>query len=218
MSKDIMPSNVGLNPEQEDQAWAFYEDCGSMAMVARTMQVAFHHVRIALNRDPIRLSHVRACRAEAEAGRWQEIGKQGMDLMRRVSSYYEYLFNHIDVCLEEQREFTDIPNPYSKTGKMLTPMAALQWLMTNNVHNAISKGSDVAIRNAGYYNTIAMPEALPGGLKKLDGPARDPSSMTDEDLLRMVEDLRAAGRSLPWGVQKWVDDRGARSRGADTGS
>lgn len=217
MSNDILPSSVSLDQDQEEQAWILYEECGSMAEVARTLGVNFHHVRTALMRDPIRLMSVRSVRMERVANRWEQSEIIASTAMKSMLKIVEGMIAHIEWCKVNGVEETDLVDPKSKNRVKLTVTEAYQWLIQYGLVDSISRVGINAAKVVEAMHNLSNSEA--GGSMAHSGTSKDPSLMSDEEIAHMVEDLEKAGRPLPWGVAQWKkaqDAKALRGRGKES--
>lgn len=208
MDSGYTSANVGLTPEQEEKAWELYEKCGSMAEVAKFLEVGYHHVRSALNRDPIRLADVRECRSEQLSARWEKRESMAAEASSRMADTILRVLDHIDDCFATG----EVTQLLSFKGKPMTAMEAMQWLMATRQLDTVVK---LGMASAGIMQNVRefSAEFGSGGTKLLGpgGTSKDPASMTDDELHQMVNDMQLAGRPLPWGVQQWKDKQDAKS-------
>jgi len=208
MSNDSI--QVGLTPEQEDSAWAEYERCGNFAEVARQLQVPYNVIYHTLNRDPIRLHDVQRVRADSVAARWEGIEGKAAKSTSRLLDFMEGIIAHIVACEESGQEMTDLP--HWKDGHKMTVLEAMTWLVNNKILETVTKSGFTAAKIAEGMRQVASGGHV--GQKALGEASRDVSKVSDEELARMVSELEATGRPLPWGVQQWKDARNSRAGGS----
>lgn len=188
---------VGLTPEQEEAAWQLYEQSGNMAEVARQLKVHYHHVYAAFNRDPLRLHDINKVRADASAARWEALDHGSTTLQHRVLKMMDRVLSHIEACEEAGCE-TDL---LTSEGDKMTPMQAMQWVMSSRQLDPVHKTGFAAARISAELRMVAMHG--PAGRKAADG-GRDPSTMSDAELLALAKDLQSQGRELPHGVAQYI--------------
>ena len=208
MDSNYISANIGLSPEQEELCWSMYEKCGSMAEVAKVLEVGQHHVRTALYRDPIRLQHIRECRAEQAVCRWEAREQIAARATTRVMGFIETILDHIDECFAEGKE-TLLKDP---KGRPMSAVEAMQWLMlTRQVESVFKLGATAS----GIVTSIREHNAQygVGGTRNELNQVKDPSLMSDAELHQLVADLQSAGRPLPWGVQQWLTAQSSKRIG-----
>jgi hypothetical protein len=203
-------TNYGLTPEQEDQVWAIYEKTGNVAEVARQLDTTYYHVRTTLARDPIRLHETRQARCEDMALKWEGREAQAAKLSGELMEFLDAILRHIRACTVSGEEFTDLVNtrshPIMVDGKAvlprMTPMQAVQWLLETKQMDAVHKMAFAAAKIGEGLKQLSWADP-----NKATGSTADPSKMTDGDLMRMVDEIKAAGRELPAGVAEWCQAR-----------
>lgn len=201
---------VGLTQEDEEAAWRAYEACGSMAEVAKLLSCTVVQVRMALTRDPIRLMDLRNARMESVAQRWEDKEAQASRLAGALMEVLEAMLKHIKDCQVDGREFTDLTDYSHPDRRQLTPSQAYQWIIHTKQLDSVTKTGF----NAAKVSEVARVLAFDGESKAKGqlNQLRDPSTMSDAELHRLVEELREGGRPLPWGVQQWVEAKEAKER------
>lgn len=206
---------IGLSHEQEEEAWALYEACGNMAEVARTINARYQNVYATLHRDPIRLHDVQRVRADAVASRWESVEGRCARTTYNMLDMIDKILQHIQAC-EDAGINTDIPNPKcfpDKEGvvRCMTPMEAMLWVIQSKMLDSTAKAGFTSAKISEGMRMVASNGQV--GPKSSGVAARDISQLADEELARMVSDLEAIGRPLPWGVQQWKAAREARGGG-----
>lgn len=207
-ASDPMPANVSLDDIQREEAWDLYERTGSMAEVARLMNVSAHHIRSALLRDPIRLMDVRIVRIERSAARWEEQEGKCAATTGKMLDIVWGIIRHIEACKESGQETTDLINSKVRGGPKMSVTEAYQWLIETGMLDSVGR---VGLNAARVVESMKMLGDQQAGLGSgMGGMTKDPSIMGDDELERMVADLEAAGRPLPWGVEQWKKARQKR--------
>lgn len=209
---------VGMTPDQEEEAWLLYESCGNMAEVARTLKVRYQAIYHTLNRDPIRLHDVQRVRADAVASRWESVEGRCARTTFTMLNMIDKVLSHIQAC-EEAGCLTDIPAPKAfpdKDGKVrcMTATEAMMWVIQTRMLDTTAKAGFTSAKISEGMRMIASNGQV--GAKATNDAMRDVGALSDGELARMVSELEANGRPLPYGVQQWKLARQAREAGTSS--
>lgn len=186
---------VGLTPDQEHEAWKRYEICGNMAQVARDMQLSYFKVRQALNRDQIRLYEISKARAEEAATIWEKREKRAAEMAGEIMDILDGVIKHIKACVTAGAPLTDLK---TFRNEPMTPTQAFQWVLETKQLDLVGKIAFTAAKISAGLRQFAAPAPERG----LSG---DPTKLSNQDLARMVQELKEAGREVPFALQQWAD-------------
>lgn len=213
--------DVGLTPDETEQAWGLYEKTGNIAEVARQLRASYYHVRAALNRDPIRLHEIRQARLDDTHARWEGQEVKATKLTHDIMDIVDGIVRHIHACVAQGENLTDLVSnramPFvDEDGHVvlgqdgfplmprMTPTQAMQWLVESRILDSIGRVSANANKAVVGLKMVEQVE------KERKGDTIDPTKMSDAELLALVDDLKASGRELPPAVQEWLKQKLAR--------
>lgn len=193
----IIRLSSAVTDEELSEAFELYEVSGSMRAVADATGIDYPALRAAMNRDPIRLAHVRATRAERIAKRWEDVEQVSSSATGKLIEAYNELIVHVLSSIQAGVEETDLVDPYAKKkGTKLSPMQALQYLIDKRILEQVSKAGMNAAKISEGMRQIAQTEVR---MVKTTSS----NDMDDATLERHYEELLAAGLPIPPGLAHW---------------
>lgn len=193
--------NVQIRPSQDETEviWSLYEKLGSMAKVAEQLDLDYYRVRSAVLRDPIRMDAVQRVRAEEASHRWERTERRTCEVLGQLVEITAGMIAHIDAC-KKAGEMTDLVNPSDPERRPLTPSQAYQWLVHSKQLGEMQKLAFTAAKVSEGLRRVSLEGT---SLTKGDLSARDPSSMSNQELAKLVAEMEDDGRPLPTLLKAW---------------
>lgn len=189
--------STSVSGEELEEAYELYEATGSIKAVSERMGISYPVLRAAMGRDPIRLAHVRATRAEKIASRWEQVEQVASATSGALLQAYHELVIHVLSCLQANMTETDMVDPHDIKGKRrLSPMQALQYLLDKRVLEQVGKAGFNAAKISEGMRQIAHNETQ-------EVRTASSNELNESDLLRTCEELKAAGMPIPPGLAQW---------------
>ncbi len=193
MNKDL--ENVGLTPEQEEQAWIYYDSIGNVTEVAKALGVPWWAVSAALKKDPIRMYEMNLARAEAVRARWGRTRDRAGSVLDAGLEMLQRMMAHVIACEDAGTQMTDLEDD---RGEKMSVNRAKQWLISK------TRVIEAAATSAGKASSVLLDIAKIDTLSQPINNSTDPSKLGNGDLAKMVQELTAMGRELPEGVLAWA--------------
>jgi len=188
-----------LDDEMLEEAWSLYEKVGSMASVAKHMNIRYRALRASFLRDPIRMEESKCGYYETVAKRWEVQEEKAAHTLGAVLDMIKSTVGHIQSCAEMETD-TDLVDRF---GKVMSPQRAIQWVWETRVLDSLHRTGFTSAKIAEGMRQLA--EAKNPHIIKERGQASD---LTDQELATMVSDLRKRGLPLPPGVEIWAERHG----------
>jgi len=186
----------------EESVWVEYEQTGNAAEVGRRVGIPYHMAQAILNRDRIRKRAIQVSRSEDVAARWEGQEIKSANICSQILDMLQTVLSHIQQCIVQGRAMTDLKEIGPKGPIPLTPMEAIQWVLKYRNLDMVQKVGMTGAKICEGQRQVFKDDGL--GITNQNG---DPKTMSDAELLLLVETAEQSGQMIPWGIRQWKDHK-----------